>query len=88
MSAATDRQSDYISTARQATRDLWNALNTLESLQNEWDALDYTNTLEEFAGANDGLTAADVSAVVFTATDAVRNLLVTGFYSTSLAKLL
>jgi hypothetical protein len=87
MTAATDRQSDYISIARQATRDLWNAINTLESMQHEWNALDYTNTLTEFTGANDGLDASDISDVVFTTTDAIRSLLDTG-HATNLAKLL
>ncbi len=87
MSASTDRQSDYISIARQATRDLWHALNTLESMQHEWTALDYTNTLTEFTGSNEGLSAGDISDVVFTTTDAIRALLDTG-HATNLAKLL
>ena len=87
MSASSDRESDFVSIARQATRDLWNAINTLESMQHEWTALDYTNTLTEFVGANEGLDADDISDVVFTTTDAIRSLLDTS-HATNLAKLL
>lgn len=87
MSASSDRQSDYISTARQATRDLWNAWLSLKGLQPEWNALNYSETLAEFAGANDGLAAADVGAVVFDTANAIETLFNTG-HATNLAKLL
>ncbi len=87
MSASTDRQSDFISTARQATRDLWNAWLALKGLQPEWNALSYSTTLEEFAGANDGLAAADIGAVIFDTANAITTLLDTG-HATNLAKLL
>lgn len=48
------RQQDYISIARQQATALWNAVNTLEGLQKEWNALDYSNTLE----AGEGITRA------------------------------
>lgn len=87
MSASADRESDYISTARQAARDFWNAWLALKGLQPEWNALDYSENLTEFVGANDGLAAADVGAVVFDTADAVETLLNTG-HATNLAKLL
>ena len=81
------RQQDYISIARQQAQQLWNAVNTLESLQKEWNALDYGNTLEAGAGENDKLVRADIGAVIFATTDAIRDLLNTG-HATNLAKLL
>lgn len=38
------RKSDYISIVRQNTLQMWNAMNTLKSLQLEWNSLDYGNT--------------------------------------------
>lgn len=81
------RQQDYISIARQQATALWNAINTLEGLQKEWNALDYSNTLAAGEGENDNLVRADIGAVVFDTTDAIRTLLNTG-HATNLAKLL
>ena len=70
------RQSDYVTEVRENARKLWDAVNVLESLQHEWQALDYTNTLtaEAFQGLNDGLTPTNVSDVVFTTIGAIRDL--------------
>lgn len=83
------RQSDYVTEVRENARKLWDAVNTLESLQHEWQALDYTNTLtsEAFQGLNDGLTPTNVSDVVFTTIGAIRDLLNAG-HGTNLARLL
>jgi len=83
------RQSGFVTEARQAARQLWQAHQTLEKLQAEWDALDYGTTLTEeaFGGENAPVTAADVSAVVFATANAIRGLLDTG-HATNLARLL
>lgn len=81
------RESDYISEARQANRQLWQAINTLVSLQREWNALDYGTTLDDFQGENEGLTGAQVGAVVFDSANAFVGVLNAG-HATNMAKLL
>lgn len=83
------RQSDFISSARAANRAIWDGLNTLKTLQREWNALDYGTTLEDGdpEGDNAGITAAEVGAVVFATADAIETLLDTG-HATNMSKLL
>lgn len=83
------RQSDFVTLARQEARRLWEALNALEALQKEWNALDYGNTLgaEAFAGENAALNAAQVGAVVFDTANAIRAVLSAG-HATNMARLL
>ena len=76
------RESDFITEARQHNRALWDALNALETLQKEWNALDYGTTLDAGEGEN-----ADVGAVVFGTADALRTVLNSG-HATNMAKLL
>lgn len=82
-----NRESDYITSVREANRDLWNSINTLVAFQREWTALDYGNTLSEGTGDNAGLTAAEIGAVVFDTANAMVALLNTG-HATNMAKLL
>lgn len=81
------RQQDYYTLARTHARTLWEAIGELQSLQREWNALDYGNTLEPGTGANTGIVAADISSVVFDTTNAMLSLLAAG-HATNLAKLL
>ena len=81
------RQADYISEARAANRQVWEGINTLKSLQREYNALDYGNTLPDGSGENDGITKAEVGAVVFDTANALVTLLDTG-HATNMAKLL
>ena len=83
------RQSGFVTEARQATRELWLALQKLEAMQREWNALDYSNTLTEaaFGGENAPVTAQNVSDVIFTTTNAIRAVLDAG-NGTNLARLL
>ncbi len=81
------REQDYITLARQHNKQVWDGINALAAMQSEWTALDYTNTLEDGVGANEGYTAAEVSAVVFTTTNALLGLLEQG-HATNMAKLL
>jgi len=84
-----NRKSDFVTEARIAVRQLWQAHQTLEKLQAEWNALDYDNTLADggFEGENAHLNTAQVSAAVFTTPDAIRGLLTAG-HATNLARLL
>lgn len=81
------RQADYISEARAANRQVWEGINTLKSLQREYNSLDYGNTLPDGSGENDGITKAEVGAVVFDTANALVTLLDTG-HATNMAKLL
>ncbi len=81
------RESDYITEVRQANRQLWDAINQLVTLQREWNALDYSTTLNEFVGENENLAAADVGAVVFDSANAMVAVLNAG-HATNMAKLL
>jgi len=81
------RESDFITEARQHNRALWDALNALETLQKEWNALDYGTTLDAGEGENAGIVRADVGAVVFGTADALRAVLNSG-HATNMAKLL
>lgn len=82
-----NRQSDYISEARQVARNLWNSILALEALQSEYNALDYGNTLLDGEGENAGVTKTEVGAVVFDTANAMRVVLDAG-HATNLARLL
>ena len=81
------RQSDYITEARAANRQVWDGINALKALQREYNALDYGNTLPDGSGENDGITGAEVGAVVFDTANALVTLLDAG-HATNMAKLL
>lgn len=81
------RESDVYDDTRKAARDVWNAINTLVSLQREWNALDYGNTLDPGTGSNTGLTKTEIGAVMFDTANALVTLLGQG-HATNLAKLL
>ena len=81
------RQADYITEARAANRKVWDGINALKSLQREYNALDYGNTLPDGAGENAGITKAEVGAVVFDTANALVTLLDAG-HATNMAKLL
>lgn len=85
--AEQTRESDYITRARQAAKQLWQAELALEALQAEWNALNYSATLAAGVGENEGILAADVGSVVFDTADAVRTLFGQG-HATNIAKLL
>lgn len=81
------REQDFYTLARQHNKAIWDALNSLVGLQREWNALDYGNTLEPGAGANEGLTDVEIGAVVFDTTNAMLAVLAAG-HATNIAKLL
>lgn len=82
-----DRQQDYITEARHAARNVWDAILKLEALQSEYNALDYGNTLEDGEGENAGVTKLEVGAVVFDTANAMRVVLDAG-HATNIARLL
>jgi len=81
------RQQDFYTLARNHSKAIWDGVNALVVLQREWNALDYGNTLEPGAGANDGLTDTEVGAVVFDTANAMVAVLAAG-HATNMAKLL
>lgn len=83
----TAREQDYYTEARQLARSVWNGINGLKALQNEWNSKDYGNTLDIGTGPHEGLTRTEVGAAVFATADAMQTLLGQG-HGTNLAKLL
>lgn len=81
------RAQDYITLVRNYNRAIWDNLNALEAMQNEWNALDYGTTLDDGEGQNEGITKTEVGAVVFASADALRTALAGGV-ATNMAKLL
>jgi len=87
MTAQTARDSDFITRARNSNRQLWNAINDLVEMQRQWNALDLGNTLTPGDGANEGITAVEIGAVVFDTANAMVSVLNAG-HATNMAKLL
>jgi hypothetical protein len=87
MTVTTARDSEYYDKVRQSSKALWNAINDLQELQRQWNALDYSNTLTEGVGTNEGLTKTEIGAVVFDTANAMQAVLNAG-HGTNLAKLL
>lgn len=81
------RESDYITEARTAAQQLWAAYLKLKSLQVEYNALDYGNTLDDGLGANTGITRQQVGSVVFDTTNAIETVFNAG-HATNVAHLL
>jgi len=81
------REQDFITEARAANRQVWDGINTLIAMQREYNALDYGTTLDAGEGANTGIDAAEVGAVVFDTANAFVTLLNAG-HATNMAKLL
>lgn len=82
------REQDFISEARQAAINFWNAYHTFQRLQVEWNAKAYGDTLPDGEGANAGYTKAEVGAVVFDTTEEVELRIFNTGHATNLAKLL
>lgn len=81
------RESDYVTEVRQANREVWEGILKLLSLQKEWNALDYSQELNDFVGENAHLNATQVGAVVFDTANALETLLQSG-HATNMATLL
>lgn len=87
MTVQESRNSEYYDKVRQANKALWNAINDLQELQRQWNALDYSNTLTDGVGTNEGLTKTEIGAVVFDTANAMKAVLDSG-HATNMAKLL
>ena len=87
MAVIDARNSEYYDKVRQSNRALWNAINDLQELQRQWNALDYSNSLTDGVGTNEGLTKTEVGAVVFDTANAMKAVLDAG-HATNMAKLL
>lgn len=81
------REQDFITEARQHNKAIWDGINALVSLQREWNAMDFGNTLDAGAGDNTGIDAAQVGAVVFDTANAFVAVLNAG-HATNMANLL
>ena len=77
------REAEYVAEVKAANRAIWEGINALVAAQREWTALDYSATLD----ASEGVTAADVGAVVFDTANALVAVLNAG-HATNMAKLL
>lgn len=85
-SFAEDRKQDYISAARAHATQLLSSYKALKTMQLEWNALDYGNTLPDGAGRHLGITKAEVGSVVFDTTNAIETLM-SGGHATNLHKI-
>ena len=81
------RESDYISEARTAARDLLDAYQRLLNMQFEWNALDYSTSLDAGTGENAGITSAQVGSVVFDTANAITAVFNAG-HATNISRLL
>lgn len=81
------RAQDFISEARAKNKAIWDGINGLVAMQREYNALDYGTTLPDGEGANEGITKAEVGAVVFDTANAMVAVLAAG-HATNMSKLL
>lgn len=81
------REQDFITEVRTLAKAHWQSHHKLKALQAEWNALDYSNTLDDGEGENAGITKAQIGSVLFDTTNAIADLLDDG-HATNLAKLL
>lgn len=84
---SAQREQDYYTAVRAANKAVWDGINTLKSLQAEWNAMDYGNELGIGQGTHTGLTKTEVGAVVFDTANALLVVLAAGS-ATNMAKLL
>lgn len=81
------REQDYITEARTAARKIWDGVNELLTLQKEWNAKAYGDTLPDGAGANAPVTKAEIGAAVFDTANTIEAA-IQGGHRTNLARLL
>lgn len=81
------RSQDFYAEVRQQNRNIWNGINALISLQREYTANDFGNTLPDGTDEHDGLDRTEIGAVVFDTADALAAVLNAG-HATNMAKLL
>jgi hypothetical protein len=84
---SASREQDYITIVRQYNRSIWEGIHALNAMRAEWDALDYSTTLDRGEGPNDGIDAIMIGAVLFDTMGAFEAVLADG-HATNMAKLL
>lgn len=77
----------FITNARKQARAIWDAINALEVMQTQWNALDYGNTLEDGQGFNEGINKTEIGPVLFDTANAIKALF-DGGHATNLAKII
>jgi phosphoglycolate phosphatase-like HAD superfamily hydrolase len=77
------RQLEYIRDVKAANKQIWEGIAELAKLRREWDALALGDTLTDL----DGVSAADVGAIVHATGAALETLLAQG-HATNMARLL
>jgi hypothetical protein len=89
--ATENRQSGYITEAREHARRIYSSISALKTMQSEFNYGGYgpqgANPLPDGQGDNEGVTAAQVGAVIFDTTDALKGLL-DGGHGANIAALL
>jgi hypothetical protein len=89
--AQDNKQSDFFSNARAYSKMIYDGVNGLKNLQNQFNYGGYgpggPNPLPPGIGENDGITSAEVSAVVFDTADALSTTLNSG-HGANIEKLL
>lgn len=91
LTAEQARDSDYVTRVREYNRQLWLALQGLLAEQAQWNALDYAAELivsvPGETTAHEGLTAAQIGAVVFDTANAFKVVLDAG-HATNMSNIL
>lgn len=82
------REQNFITAARILNKQVWDGINGLIALQREWNALDYGTTLGPGEGENEGITGAEVGAVVFDTANAIVTEVLNDGHATNMANLL
>jgi hypothetical protein len=85
---SAQREIVFINEAREQAKILWNAYHALIQMQDEWNALDYSNALDAGTGDNTGITKTEIGAVVFDTMNEVKARIFDTGHKTNLAKLL
>ena len=83
----SSQHQQFYDAVRTANQNVWQSLHDLLTLQSQWDALDYSNTLTDGEGAHLGITKTELGAVTFATADAMKAVLDAG-HATNMAKLL
>lgn len=83
------RMNDYVTEARQASKEFVTAYKRLIAAQDEWTAMDYGNTMaaDDMYGDNIGIDPAWVGSVVFDTATAVKEQIMDTGHSTNLYRL-
>jgi hypothetical protein len=85
---SAERERLFVTEARGHARAVWDGINALLAMQNEWNALDYTSTLDDGTGTNEGVTKAHVSSCVFDTANELKLRIMDTAHKTNLARLL